>query len=174
MLFRSDVIAYDGATDANVLRWRRISRESVRVGRLFVEEFGAGSMRTRVRPVLAGQFAWSQQFFESLDFIERRLGRPRDLLYAIAAAPYYNLGDLDSRTNLTATEVLNGLTASERALAAGPQYEALAALTTWYGLDPFLAYEGGPDTFVGNNVLAKAQAHRDARIRPLMSGAIRR
>ncbi|MEI7657935.1 MAG: GC-type dockerin domain-anchored protein [Phycisphaerae bacterium] len=169
-----DAIAYDGATDANVLRWRRIAREAVRVGRLFVQEFGAGSMGARVRPVLAGQIAWSQQFIESMRYVEHLHGRPRDQLFAMAGAPYYNLGDLDARTNLTATQVLDGLAASEQAIADTTQYETLAALTAWHGLAPFIAYEGGPDTYGGNNVLAKAQAHRDARIRPLMSRAIRR
>ena len=169
-----DAIAYDGATDANVLRWRRIAREAVRVGRLFVQEFGAGSMGTRVRPVLAGQIAWSRQFIESMRYVEAVHGRPRDLLFALAGAPYYNLGDLDARTDLTAVQVLDGLAASEEAIAQTTQYETLAALTAWHGLAPFMAYEGGPDTFGGNNMLAKAQAHRDARIRPLVSRAIRR
>ena len=167
-------IAFDGATDANVLRWRRIARESVRVGRLFVEEFGPGSMGSRVRPVLAGQIAWSRQFIESLRYIERIHGRPRDLIFALSGAPYYNLGDLDARNDLSAPQVLDALAASEQAIADSAQYEVLAALTAWHGLAPFLAYEGGPDTFGGNSVVAKAMAHRDARIRPLMTRAIHR
>lgn len=167
-------IAFDGATDANVLRWRRIARESVRVGRLFVQEFGAGSMGARVRPVLAGQIAWSRQFIEGIRYIERVQGRPRDLIFALAGAPYYNVGELDARTDLTPSRVLEALAASEQAIADTTQYEVLAALTAWYGLSPFVAYEGGPDTYGGNNVLAKAQAHRDPRIRPLMTRAIRR
>ena len=167
-------IAFDGATDANVLRWRRIARESARVGRLFTQEFGPGSMGSRVRPVLAGQIAWSQQFIESLRYLERTHGRPRDLIFALSGAPYYNLGELDRRNDLTATQVLDALAASEQAIADSAQYEVLAALTAWHGLAPFVAYEGGPDTFGGNSVAAKALAHRDARIRPLMTRAIHR
>jgi hypothetical protein len=158
---------YDGATDHNVLRWRRHARETVRVGRIFAEEFGSGSLNTRVRPILAGQIVWTDQYREMLKFINDIFGPPRDHVYAMSGAPYFNLGDADTRTNLTTTEVLDALSASIDSTNASLMYEQLAAYTAMWRLRPFTGYEGGPDTFGPNNIAAKRAASYDPRMREL-------
>jgi hypothetical protein len=160
-------LAYDGATDHNFLRWRRHARETVRVGRIFAEEFGPGSLNTRVRPMLAAQVVWTDQYDIGLRWINAVIGTPRDHIYAIAGAPYFNLGEADSRTNLTAAEVLNALDASVTQWNNSITSERLGALTAWWGLRPFTAYEGGPDTFGPNNIAAKRAANYDPRMQEI-------
>ncbi len=46
-------------------------------------------------------------------------------------------------------------------------FEENAALARWYGL-PFVAYEGGPDTFGPDNVAAKKAAQFDPRMKDLV------
>ena len=162
-------LSFDGNTDENIIRWRRHARETVRVGRLFAEEFGAGSMLTRVRPVLAAQIVWSEQYRVSLEYIAAVHGTPSELIYALAGAPYFNMGGLDQqRTDLSTNEVLGALEASVRQWQDSVYHERLAAYTQWYHLAPFMGYEGGPDTFGPNNIAAKRAANHDPRIRPIL------
>lgn len=166
-------LAHDGATDQNVLRWRRHARETVRVGRIFAEEFGPGSLNTRVRPVLAGQIVWSDQYKVSLDFISSVIGPPKNHVYCVAGAPYFNVADADTQTNLTTTQVLASLSRSIDQTNGSIMYERLAAYSAAWGLRPFMAYEGGVDTFGPNNVAAKRAANHDPAMRELCARYLR-
>ena len=159
----ASILRYDGVTDADTMRHRRIAKRTVEIGQQFANVFGPGSMNTRVRPVLAAQFGATWQFERMLSFIDGAYGPAKDRIYALAVAPYFNLGGADTRT-LTPPEVLDALQGMLDRLPTSYQYEHLAAMTAWHGLRPFMAYEGGPDTTGSANVAAKRDAMYDPRI----------
>ncbi len=160
-------LSYDGDRDHNIIRWRRVAREVVEIGQIFAAEFGPGSLNTRVRPILAAQIVWDAQYDVGLRYIQAIFGEPRNFIWAIAGAPYFNLGSADERTDLTASEALDALSASINRWNASITYERIAAYSTWHRLRPVHAYEGGPDTFGPNNIAAKRAASYDARMREL-------
>jgi hypothetical protein len=135
--------------------WRRIARQAAQISHDFAAVWGQGAIDNQIRPVLASQIVNPYIVQSGLQFIEQTYGPPRQFLYAIAGAPYFNLGGQDSQTNLTESQVLSALTASMNQQSAF--YPAYIDLATYYGLRD-LAYEGGPDTFGPNNVAAKAAA----------------
>ena len=159
----ASILRYDGVTDADTMRHRRIAKRTVEIGRQFADAFGPGSMNTRVRPVLAAQFGATWHFEKMLSFIDGAYGPAKDRIYSISGAPYVSMGGADVRT-LTSSEVLDALQGMLDRLPTSYQYEHLATMTAWHGLKPFIAYEGGPDTTGSTNVNAKRDANYDPRM----------
>ncbi len=164
---------YDDSNDENAWRWRFHARRTVQVGRIFEQEFGPGSHNGRVRPILAGQFARPHQFDVMLKYIESIWGRPSDLIYAISGAPYFTLGAIDNRTDLSVDEILNAMDNSVDNWERDPNLERLAAVSSWYNLAPMTAYEGGPDSAGPNNLPNKRIAQYDPRMRTLCERYLR-
>ncbi|WP_439621800.1 PA14 domain-containing protein [Gemmata sp.] len=161
-------LAYPGETAAaNQWDWafRRTARRIVEISNTFASVWGQDAIDTRVRPVLATQVAVPYILRTQLDYLDRTYGDPTRFLYGTAGAPYFAVGDADhTQTNLTVDQVLAGLATSVAANAAA--LDETAALATYYGLAN-LAYEGGPDTFGGNNVAAKKAASLDPRMKDI-------
>lgn len=165
-------LAWDGNMSKYDLGFRRVGLRIKQISDIFRGVFGDAAINTRIRPVLAGQIVNPYILGQGLSLIANVYGPPSKFLYALAGAPYFNLGDADKMTNLTADQVLQTLNASVDALPATNQYEPNIALATWYGL-PFFAYEAGPDTFGANNIAAKEAATRDPRMKELCAKFLR-
>jgi len=148
--------------------YRRIAKRLVQIRNIFATEYGEGAMNDTVRPVYASQVVnpWLVQL--GLDWMNRRGYVPSRYLYAIAGAPYFSVGSADSQTNLTKNQVLDALAdgvnewfTEYRTGARAMETNRAESLAN--GLRYF-SYEGGPDTFGPNNIVAKKQASLDPRM----------
>lgn len=165
-------LRFDGTTDATTLGFRRVALRLKEITDLFRGVWGSAAMNTRIRPVLAGQMANPYVVSEGLRLIETGLGvAPGNVLYAISGAPYIFAsavpdGNADETPGLTVTQILDGLAAgvANAPAANAYQYRTHAALAAWYGLK-VVAYEGGFDSFGGENIANKRLANLDPRIR---------
>jgi hypothetical protein len=144
--------------DNNARRWawRRTARRTAEISRIFRDVFGKDDRRVRV--VLAGQHANPEILDVGLKYIETNIGKPSDLLYGIAIAPYFGNDDKAAlkRNDLTVDDVCKMLLdqADESADARATGAHALAKR---YGLRS-IAYEGGID-------LGQYDASLDAKMR---------
>jgi PA14 domain/Carbohydrate binding module (family 35)/Carbohydrate binding module (family 6)/K319L-like, PKD domain len=148
---------------------RRVADRIKHISDIFASVWGADQINARVRPVLASQVANPSILQMQLDYLQRRYGNPSQYIYAVAGAPYFNLNGGDN-PGLTSDQVLSLLSASIADIRSGVAGQALqqyAGLATSYGLQ-MMAYEGGPDTFGGNNIAAKRAATLDPRMRNLV------
>lgn len=167
---------------------------SYRIGKLlsnasavFAQVFGKAQMGTRVRPVLATQFANPAMAEGILKNYARYRGRPRDTLYGIASAPYVYLAPEISRDDgASVADILASLEAGLHqvlplfdtglgrgaGLRRGEPYQPTQrwseptqkALADFYGLKS-LAYEGGLDFRQERHALAaKYRSNFDPRM----------
>jgi len=108
-----------------------------------------------------------------LEYVENVYGNPAQWFYAIAGAPYFNLGDTNNNKNMTVNDVINALQESIASMSPSigvGQNNYLAGnaeLARWYGLK-VRGYEGGPDTFGPNGIQEKKQATNDPRMTNLV------
>lgn len=156
-------LAYDGQKDKYLLAFRRVAQRLKDISDTFRRTFGDEAMMTRVRPVFSGQIVRPALAEMGLDYIARRYGPPANYFYAFAGAPYFNMGKRQTAEGLTPTDVLDAFEESVRDLPAFSLLENNLALAAWYGL-PFIAYEGGSDTFGPGSIEAKKQASLDPRM----------
>lgn len=157
---------HDGRNDENTWAMRRIAQRGKEISDLFRGIFGDGAMMTRVRPVLATQVVNPYLTRVALEYIDTLFGPPSNFFYAVAGAPYFNLGSLQTRKGLDTDQVLAAMAASIEALPGINRLEDNVALAHSYRL-PFLAYEGGADTFGPGSLAAKAAASLDPRMERL-------
>jgi hypothetical protein len=160
------VLAYDRATDANTLAFRRVALRLKQIGDIFRAEYGDAAMLRTIRPVLSGQVVQPYVTEIGLAFIDAVYGPPARYFHAIAGAPYFNLGPLQTAEGLTPDQVLQAMEGSLASLAAVNAFERNRGLASWYGLR-WLAYEGGADTFGPGSIAAKAAAGMDPRLEGL-------
>ena len=163
-------LAWDGDRDPVSLGDRRVAARAVAIGRIFRSTFGSSA--SRVRTVLAFQYANPDRTRNQLEYVAAVHGRPSSLLSAIAIAPYVNLGfDPDGESldvpGLTTDGVLGLLSEDIDGFAGSPFMPTWRTLSTRFSL-PLVAYEGGPDTFGPNNIDAKTSATLDPRMRGLV------
>jgi hypothetical protein len=156
-------LAYDGTTDVNTLGFRRTAKRGMEISNIFRSVYGGSAMMSTVRPVFASQVVQPYIGQVGLDFINALYSPPSNYFYAYAGAPYFNLGSLQQVDGLTPTEILNAMDASVTSLPTVNHFENNLALTSWYGL-PFIAYEGGSDTFGIGSIAAKKAASLDPRM----------
>ncbi len=159
-------LAYDGTTDAQVLAFRRVAHRLKRISDIFRAEYGDAAMMRTVRPVLAGQVVQPHVLEVGLSFIDAVYGPPARFFYAVAGAPYFNLGPTQTADRLTVGDVIRAMDTSIGDLAVVNAFEKNRALASWYGLH-WMAYEGGADTFGPGSIAAKAAAQMDPRIESL-------
>ena len=157
---------YDGSADLVTLGDRRVAKRLKEFSDIFAGVYGAGSINTTVRPVLAYQLA-PFRFNTQLSFIEAVYGKPKNYFYALAVAPYFNLNGADDNPNLSSQDVLNALSASIDGYQNGKILDDVVTLSTYYGIK-MAAYEGGPDTFGPNNIAAKKAATLDPQMQNLV------
>jgi hypothetical protein len=159
-------LAYDAATDPNTLSLRRAAKRLKEIGDVFRVEYGEAAMMSTIRPVLGGQIVQPYVTEVGLAFLDAVYGPPSRYVYAMAGAPYFNLGPWQTADGLSTGQVLQAMDESLANLATANAFEKNRALASWYGLRWF-AYEGGPDTFGAGSIAAKAAANMDPRIERL-------
>ena len=160
---------YDNVNDVNVIGDRRVADHLKQISDIFKSVYGAAAINATVRPVLAYQVVAPYRYAAQLSYIEAAYGKPKNYFYAIAGAPYFNLGDADNNPNLSKQDVLNAFSDSITAIQNSGYLSDLITVATYYGLK-MAAYEGGPDTFGPNNI----QAKKDAMLDPQMTNLVER
>jgi len=161
---------YDQATDSVTLGDRRVAKRLKEISDIFIKVWGDVAINTRIRPVLAYQGANNSRFMNQLAYINAVYGSPDRFFYAIAIAPYFSMSDLDkSNPNLTTQQVLDAFDASVDGYQNSNAFTDSVTIATYYGLK-LMAYEGGPDTFGGNNIAAK----KNATLHPHMKNIVQR
>lgn len=162
----ASALARGGARDPEVLALRRIGERLKRISDIFRAEWGEAAMMTRVRPVLAAQVAQPHVGHVILSHMRAAHGPPARYFWALAGAPYFNLGARQTAEGLSVGDVLEAMDASIRRLPRDNALEANVAQASWHGLR-FLGYEGGADTFGPGSLAAKKAANLDERMQSL-------
>ena len=129
-------------------RW--FARRLLQTGQVFASAFGAGSLTTRVRPVLSIINTGEEQ--DLLNFVSANYGSPSNYFYGVGSVVYMNQNGPSNQPNtvnggfnnpnLTPTQALQNLAAN--ATDPAGYYDALGAIAKPLGLR-VLAYEGGID-----------------------------
>lgn len=160
---------YDDKNNREMWKFRRIPQRGKEISDIFRSVFGDAAMMTRVRPVYAVQIVNTYITDLALDYMAKVHGPPSRYFYAIAGAPYFNMGPVQTSENLSVDQVLAAMSDSVDAMPKISRMEKNQALARWYQL-PFIAYEGGGDTFGAGSLPAKKAAALD----PRMEGLCRR
>ena len=145
--------------------FRRMAKRLYQINRIFASVYGEDAMNNRVRIVYGTQVVNPALFRMGMEWMYSKGYEAKDYFYAVAGAPYFNMGDSDSRTDLTKDQVLAALSGSvdewgTEFRGGARVLEELRGLTGALGLK-FVSYEGGPDTFGPNNIAAKKAASLD-------------
>jgi hypothetical protein len=159
----ASALVYDGTTDPYTMSFRRTAKRLKEISDIFRTVYGDAAMMTKIRPILAGQVVNTYILQTGLDMINTVYGPPARYFYAIAGAPYFNMGTQQLVDGLTPTDVLNALDASITTMPREAAFEKNVGLSRWYGL-PFYSYEAGPDTFGTGSIPAKKAASLDPRM----------
>ena len=157
---------HDAVGDENVWGIRRIAQRGKQISELFRATFGEAAMMHRVRPVFATQVVNPYLTSIALEYIDEVFGPPGRYFYAVAGAPYFNLGSRQTEEGLDTDDVLAAMATSIETLPHVNRLEENIALARQYGL-PFLAYEGGSDTFGPGSLAAKKAASLHPRMETL-------
>jgi hypothetical protein len=165
---------YDNCSNPFIWAWRRTAYRMKYIADLFKTVFGEENVGQwkRVRPLLAGQTSYATVLINSLDYLNTIYGPPSSILHGIAIAPYFDLGEYRTWSNLTTDQVLDGFNSSIQQFLpeTGWDYKAPLAVhgiyAAWYNLT-VIGYEAGPDSAhgCGNCSLeAKTNATRHPRM----------
>ena len=150
----------------DVWKFRRIPQRGMEISDIFRGVFGDDAMMTRVRPVYAIQIVNTYATRLALDYMAATHGAPNRYFFAMAGAPYFNMGEAQHTENLSADQVLAAMSASVDAMPDISRLEENLALAHWYQL-PLIAYEGGADSFGPGSLQAKKAAALDPRMEDL-------
>jgi hypothetical protein len=156
-------LAYDGKKDRATVGYRRIAQRGKEISDIFRSVYGDSAMMTTIRPIYAIQVVNTYATEIGLTFLDAVYGSPSRYFYAMAGAPYFNLGPLQKVENLTTDQVLQAMESSIEGLPEINRLEKNMAMARWHGL-PFIAYEGGTDTFGPGSIEAKKNANLDPRM----------
>jgi hypothetical protein len=176
--------------------YMRVGKRTARIARIFSEEFGPGALNKTVRMVYATQFADRSIAEQVLKNIATYRGEPAQLLYGVAAAPYFYLDEELARSPRASADAIHaslrqslerdvlpvlapGITRNGVFMKGVPyrggdwNQPSLKALADHYRLLS-LAYEGGPDLRQGEASLpAKFAANADPRMGALLDRMLR-
>jgi hypothetical protein len=144
---------YDNCSNAGYWAWRRIAYQIKHISDLFKTVFGDENVGPwkRVRPILAGQVSFPFVMRNGLDYLDAVHGPPSTFLHGIAGAPYFNLGEYGTWTNLTIDQVFDAFNLSIQGMSPESGWSSKAAVgihavyAGWYQLAVH-GYEGGSDT----------------------------
>lgn len=171
-----DADVREGANgDWTIVSYRRYAKRTKRIGEIFANKFGAGSMNTKIRPVMAWHVGYSRDHYDSmLSWLNSKYGAPKNYLYAIASAPYFNDHGARTRYYDTPQKVVGpaaDLTATMWDDSNGnlTGIKEVAGYADKWGLK-HLQYEGGPDN--GNSEVANLANRILANRIPEMKAAV--
>ena len=159
----ASTLIYDGTTKQDLIAFRRVAKRLKEFSDIFRGVYGDVAMFSTIRPVLGFQVVQSITAQLGLDFVANVYGPPGRFFYAIAGAPYFDLGDQQTFDGLSTAQVLTAMSKSIQRASIVSDLEADQALAAWYGLK-FLAYEGGSATFGPGSLAAKKAASLDPRM----------
>ena len=159
----TSTLIYDGTTKQDLIAFRRVAKRLKEFSDIFRGVYGDIAMFGTVRPVLGFQVVQAITAQLGLDFVADLYGPPGRFFYAIAGAPYFDLGDQQTVEGLSTAQVLTAMSNSIQRASIVSDLEADQALAAWYGLK-FLAYEGGSATFGPGSLAAKKAANLDPRM----------
>jgi hypothetical protein len=97
---------------------------------------------------------WDDNALQALEYLEDVWGKPKDLLHALAIAPYFSSPDANGKTNVTVDQVINDTKyniLSQNVTNGWSDANPLGIFNTlaaWHGV-MLLSYEGGP-SYSGN------------------------
>jgi hypothetical protein len=105
---------YDNCSNVYYWGWRRTAYQIKHIADLFKTVFGEENVGQwkRVRPILAGQVSYPFVIKLGLDYLNAVFGPPSNYLHGMAGAPYFNLGEYASWSNLTTDLVLDAFNIS--------------------------------------------------------------
>jgi hypothetical protein len=155
----------DGEASWDVWRRRRHARRTMEIGQIFAAEFGQPSLNTRIRPVMAWWVIAPDQYLDMLAWLDKTFGPPKNYLYAVAGAPYFNVQEAAKDASVDQL-----LAAFRKSSDGSVKYrQGMIAAAQKYGLKAF-CYEGGADTGGGDptNVANRIRAERDPRMKNLI------
>ncbi|CAF4654787.1 unnamed protein product [Rotaria sp. Silwood1] len=170
-------LAYDNSANYWYWAFRRIASQIKRIFDLFKIVFGQENVGPwkRIRSILAGQCVNPTIIIQGLDYLNKVYGSPSTFLHGIAIAPYFDLSQYKTWSNLTTDQVIEGFNSSiqtflpERGWSQQAPVGVHVVYAAWYGLAVH-GYEGGPDTAAGCggcSLSAKINATRDNRMTDL-------
>jgi hypothetical protein len=157
------LLAYDGNTKPQTIAFRRVARRLKEISDIFRTVYGDAAMMRIIRPVFSSQIVQPLTAKVGLEFVDALYGPPNRYFYALAGAPYFNLGSQQTAEGLTSEQVLNAMQESINRLPTVNALESNVALASWYGMK-FFAYEGGSDTFGPGSLAAKKTASLNPRM----------
>ncbi len=130
-------------------RARRVAKQIIRAGKIFESVFGVTvSSRTRIRPVFAWQIGgWLPWYDDVLNWINSTYGAPKDFIFAIASAPYFNENNIAA--NSTPQQIVAGMSANSDSNLT--RIQTLAQYADQWQIK-HLQYEGGPDNGGGSTI----------------------
>ncbi len=123
---------YDGKSDDDTIRFRRIAKKTVEIGQQFTQIFGSTG---RIRPVINNAF--TDHDTDMLNYIKANYGTVNQYLYAISQTGYYSSSDKSS-----VQAILNGEKAASDTNKTG--YQTSRSIADQFGVHS-LVYEGGQD-----------------------------
>ena len=138
-------------------RARRVAKQVIKFGNIFENIMGVTvASRTKIRPVFAWQIGgWLPWYDDVLNWINTTYGAPKDFIFGIASAPYFNEGGASSTA--TPQQVVAAMSANSDGNVT--RIQTLAQYAAQWQLK-HLQYEGGPDngggstTNIGNRIMA--------------------
>ncbi|WP_218028936.1 discoidin domain-containing protein [Tengunoibacter tsumagoiensis] len=140
---------YDGKTDDDTIRFRRIAKRTIEIGKQFETVFSDNG--SRIRPVINN--ASVNNDVDMLQYVSDNYGAPGSVLYGISQTGYYTSADSSS-----VSAILNGEKTASDNNASG--YLLSRTIATYFGLHS-LVYEGGQDEEGDTNLSNKFYAARD-------------
>ena len=151
--------------------FRRTANRLKQISDIFRSIVGNSKMLSIYRPVLAGQIVNPTIMRTGLEMIQAVYGPPNNYFYALAGAPYINMGTQQTTDGLTSTQVLDALEKSAIATPKISSYESNGAVAGWYGLK-YMAYEFGTDTFGPGSLASKEAANKNSRMQTICENYI--
>lgn len=124
---------YDGTTNRDIWRQRRIAKRTLEIGQTF--RSACGDTGGRIRPVIDDANVFTPE--NMLQYVQDNYGPPNQFLYGISITGYYGSAD---RSSVDA--IITGEMAASDRNAAG--YVRNRAIATYWSLH-LLVYEGGQD-----------------------------
>lgn len=164
---------YDGSADQYVWYVRLWGRKVRELESVFRAVFGGPAMLSRVRPVLAGQFANTSWTSSQLTYFASQYPGEdvSDWLYAVSAAPYPQGSQAEMDSPADAAGMLAGLRSGwELSLDdCVTLFGSWRTIATNAGLNATMAYEWGPHTHFSSNQAVKYAAHIDTGMGDLIT-----
>jgi hypothetical protein len=141
------------------------ARNVVRLSNLFKKVYGSKAINSKIRIVLGAQQGWVGRSETQLNYIKNNIGDPKDFIWALAPATYFN------GTGASIEEALNNCHTSIMKEYDDenddPSLKKILKLAATWGLPGVcVSYEGQEHADIGNasNLAVNIGKHRDPRM----------